>query len=126
MRVAGRWDERGLTTKRIPNPLAVLLLEDRSLAFLLVQVLGVVFRAPDDETPESRLVVVEGLAVWVVEVRVLVDVAVDHAVCIGVAAESDVDGRDGGGGGDGQEGELEAVDHFGGCGCFGGDLVGRC
>lgn len=103
------------TPKRESFALAVRLLKDNDFAVLVdgvPVVLGIV--ESKGETVEVGLVVVESLAVGVVEVRIFGDVCEAIAVCVGIAFEEDVDvavpGGDEGGC-CGQEGDGEEVEH---------------
>ena len=99
--------------------LTVILGEDDSLTKLLIKIAHVIFRV-DLEAVERWLVLGEGLAMWVVEVGIGVDVVeLVVAVRLGEALELDLDGQDCGGGED-HEGEVEEFNHFDG---WGFDLI---
>lgn len=88
-----RQGEADLTTKINRPSIAVLAVIDSGIAELVVEVFAVVFME-NLEAVEDRLVHVEGLAVWVVEVSVGGDVLASCLVTTssGEASEGDVEG----------------------------------
>lgn len=113
--------KKELTSHSIPLPLTLGLIKDDHLTKLLPHI-PLMLLSDSLEALERRLVVVERLAVRVMEVRVLGDVELLVAVRLTEAAELELDGE-GRGRGQRQEGEAHEVVHC--YGLFGVCLLGR-